>query len=154
MEILKKSIIEIIVISALLLAGCGPVLNPYEEHFKCKTPGDDGKCIDTPTAYLEARYPEEKVSNKGSDDCKDCDQIATTENLAGPHKALQDARYRILTQLLHKPEKPILQPPKILRVLMLPYEGAKGELFMTRYVYLQVEDAKWLLTEQREKGVQ
>ncbi|HBG19764.1 MAG TPA: hypothetical protein DDY32_10965 [Desulfobulbaceae bacterium] len=154
MEILKNSANAIIVCSALLLAGCGPVLNPYEEHFKCKTPGDDGKCIDTPTAYLEARYTEEKVSNKSTGDCKDCDKTATRENPAVLHKDIQDARYRILTELLHEPEKPLLQPPKILRVLLLPYEGDKGELFMTRYVYVQVEDAKWLLTEQREKGVQ
>ena len=37
---------------------------------------------------------------------------------------------------------------------MLPYEGAKGELFMTRYAYIQVEDAKWILTDQQEKKVQ
>lgn len=154
MEILKKSPIAIIVCSSLLFAGCGPVLNPYEEHFKCKTPGDDGKCIDTPSAYLEARYPEEKVGSNSNGDCKDCDKTATTENPSGTHKNIQDARYRILTELLQEPEKPLLQPPKILRVLMLPYEGDKGELFMTRYVYIQVEDAKWLLTEQREKGVQ
>ena len=153
MEILKLTAITIIFCSALLLSGCGPVLNPYEEHFKCKTPGDDGKCIDTPTAYLEARHPEEKAGSKSMDDCKDCDKTATTESPSIPHKDIQDARYRILTELLHEPEKPLLQPPKILRVLMLPYEGANGELFMTRYVYVQVEDAKWLLTEQREKGV-
>ncbi|EKD37925.1 MAG: hypothetical protein ACD_75C00936G0001 [uncultured bacterium] len=143
MEFLRQSAFAIIACSALLLAGCGPVLNPYEEHFKCKTPGDDGKCIDTSTAYLDARYSE----GKGY-------ETTTTENPSLPHQNIHDARYRILTELLQKPEKPLLQPPKILRVLMLPYEGANGELFMTRYVYVQVEDAKWLLTEQQEKRVQ
>lgn len=143
MRILPRITLKSAVILLLLLAGCGPVLNPYEEHFKCKTPGDDGKCIDTPTAYMDARYPEENGN-----------ETTLPENPSLPHQNIQDARYRILTELLQKPEKPLLQPPKILRVLMLPYEGANGELFMTRYVYVQVEDAKWLLTEQREKGVQ
>ena len=142
-KILPRTTYSSAVILLLLFAGCGPVLNPYEEHFKCKTPGDDGKCIDTPTAYMDARYSE----GTGY-------ETTTTETPSLPHQNIHDARYRILTELLEKSEKPLLQPPKILRVLMLPYEGANGELFMTRYVYVQVEDAQWLLTEQREKGVQ
>lgn len=135
----------------LLLTGCGPILNPYEEHFKCKTPAEDGKCIDTPTAYLEARHPEEK--NSQEEGCPGCGGTAAVHNPPTPHQDVQDARYRILNDLLQGPDKPLLQPPKILRVLMLPYEGEQGELFMTRFVYLQVEDAKWLLSEQHEKGV-
>lgn len=143
MKYYEKTTRYVLLLSILLVASCGPILNPYEEHFKCKTPADDGKCIDTPTACLDARYPEEKG-----------DKATSAESLYFPHQKIQDARYRILTELLQEPEKPLLQPPKILRVLMLPYEGANGELFMTRYVYVQVEDAKWLLTEQREKRVQ
>lgn len=130
------------------------MLNPYAEHFKCKTPADGGKCVDTPTAYMDARYPEEKIDNGKDGACKDCDNTATEDDHPVSHQNIHDARYRMLTELLQEPKKPLLQPPKILRVLMLPYEGANGELFMTRYVYVQVEDAKWLLTEQREKRVQ
>lgn len=132
-------------LSSLLLAGCGPILNPYEEHFKCKAPAEDGKCLDTPSAYLEARYPER------DENCPNCPPKepapTTTPTTISPH----DTRYRLLADLLEEPEKPLLRPPKILRVLMLPYEGEGGELFMTRYVYLQVENGKWLLTEQKEK---
>jgi conjugal transfer pilus assembly protein TraV len=135
----------------LLLTGCGPILNPYEEHFKCKTPAEDGKCIDTPAAYMEARHPEEKNGQK--EGCINCEGTAAVHNPPTPREGVQDARYRILNDLLQEPDKPLLQPPKILRVLMLPYEGEHGELFMTRFVYVQVEDAKWLLTEQHEKGV-
>ncbi len=141
----------LLLFSFFLLAGCGRILNPYEEHFKCKTPAEDGKCVDTPTAYLEARHPVEKsIATEG---CKDCEGTADFDRPPTPRQNIQDARYRILSDLLEEPDKPLLQPPKILRVLMLPYEGEQGELFMTRYVYIQVEDAKWLLTEQHEKGV-
>ena len=136
-------------LSTILLAGCGPILNPYEEHFKCKAPAEDGKCLDTPSAYLEARYPEPAPGT--ADTCADCPKgvlaATTPPTTISPHHA----RYRLLADLLEEPEKPLLRPPKILRVLMLPYEGESGELFMTRYVYLQVENGKWLLTEQKEK---
>jgi conjugal transfer pilus assembly protein TraV len=45
----------------------------------------------------------------------------------------------------------MLQPPKILRVLLLPYKGEDNELFMTRYVYVKIEDSKWILTDLNEK---
>ena len=145
----KALIVPLLFLSSLLLAGCGPILNPYEEHFKCKAPAEDGKCLDTPSAYFEARYPEPAPDD--SDTCPDCPKEthtpATTPTTTSPH----DARYRLLADLLEEPEKPLLRPPKILRVLMLPYEGEGGELFMPRYVYLQVENGKWLLTEQKEK---
>lgn len=145
----KILIAPLFFLSSLLLAGCGPILNPYEEHFKCKAPAEDGKCLDTPSAYLEARYPE--PAPVGNVTCPDCPKGAPAPTTTLSTTPPLDARYRILADLLEEPEKPLLQPPKILRVLMLPYEGESGELFMTRYVYLQVENGKWLLTEQKEK---
>jgi conjugal transfer pilus assembly protein TraV len=139
----------LIFLSSLLLAGCGQILNPYEEHFKCKAPAEDGKCLDTPSAYLEARYPE--LTPGTADTCPDCPKGAPTPTTTPTTGTPHDARYRLLADLLEEPEKPLLRPPKILRVLMLPYEGEGGELFMTRYIYLQVENGKWLLTEQKEK---
>lgn len=117
----------------LLLTGCGPVLNPYNEDFKCQAKNDMGECIDTPTAYKKARYPE-----------------ITEEGSSPPDSTQQEAlnnRYRILAGLLKEEKKPLLQPPKILRVLLLPYKGEGEELFMSRYVYLKVEDSKWILTD-------
>jgi len=137
---MKHSKLLIPAVMALLLSACAPakdVINPYNENFKCRATDDEGKCIDTPTAYREARYP----------------QVAEGES--GPaedeQQAIQDNRYRILTALLQEPKKPLLQPPKVLRVLLLPYRGESDELFMTRYVYLKIEDAKWILTDLDEK---
>jgi len=55
----------------LLLSACAPVkdvINPYNEDFKCRAKDDAGKCIDTPTAYREARYPEAKEGQTESGD--------------------------------------------------------------------------------------
>lgn len=111
------------------------VINPYEEDFKCRASEDTGECIDTPSAYKEARFPDPTGDAP----------------LQDTSKAVQENRNQVLAELLDEPEKPLLQPPKILRVLLLPYEGEKNELFMSRYVYLQIENAKWVLTDIEEK---
>ncbi|MGB3209297.1 MAG: TraV family lipoprotein [Desulforhopalus sp.] len=126
-------------VASCLLSACSPMekaINPYNEDFKCTAKNDVGECIDTPTAYKKARYPE-IVSDK-------------VDPTNGLHEA-QDQRYRILAGLLQEEKKPILQPPKILRVLLLPYKGENEELFMTRYIYVKIENADWVLTDLTEK---
>lgn len=123
--------------AVLIMAGlpaCSPLeraVNPYEETFQCRASDETGKCIDTPSAYQEARYPRVEPG-----------QQAGTSQV--------DQRYQLLAGLLEEPKRPILQPPKIMRVLLLPYEGEESELFMTRYVYLRVEEADWILTDINE----
>jgi len=150
-------------------AGCSPiakVVNPYDEDFNCKAPSDTGKCMDTPTAYLEARYP----STVQDDPDKYLDD-GMRGNLAGNKKAelqatfprplqlktesdplpsKEDKRLKNISGLLDQPQAPILAPPKILRVLLLPYTGEGEELFMTRFVYVQVEKPQWILSKIRE----
>jgi conjugal transfer pilus assembly protein TraV len=121
----------------LLLAGCGPVLNPYNEDFKCRAKDDAGECIDTPTAYQKARYPETETA-------------VTPDPAETAQHELQENRYKIVSELLKEETKPLLQPPKILRVLLLPYKGEDEELFMSRYVYLKIEDSQWVLTDLEE----
>jgi conjugal transfer pilus assembly protein TraV len=122
----------------VLVSGCAGVkdaVNPYEENFRCKAKDSDGKCLDTPTAYKEARLPDRQGS----------------ENSNASQIEAQNSRYKALTDLLEAPETPVLNPPKILRVLLLPYKGENNELFMTRYAYLEIEPAQWVLTEVNEK---
>ena len=124
----------------LLLTACGPLqetVNPYNENFKCRASEDSGECIDTPTAYQKARYPEAEVEK-------------ATKPTSSIHQMVQDNRYRLVAGLLQQENKPLLQPPKILRVLLLPYKGESEELFMSRYVYVKIEDSKWILTELSE----
>ena len=122
-----------------LVSGCASVkdaVNPYEENFKCRAKDSEGKCVDTPSAYKEARLPD----NQGTDS-----SISTSRIEA------QNSRYKTLVDLLEAPETPVLNPPRILRVLLLPYKGENNELFMTRYAYLEIEPAQWVLTEVSEK---
>jgi len=123
----------------LYASGCAGVkdaVNPYEENFRCKAKDSEGKCLDTPTAYKEARLPDGQTNEATSN----ASQIEA-----------QTSRYKALADLLEAPETPVLNPPKILRVLLLPYKGENNELFMTRYAYLEIEPSQWVLTEVSEK---
>ena len=120
----------------VVLSGCGPVknaVNPYEESFRCRATDSEGQCVDTPTAYRQARVPD-----------------PAPEATSAVQDEAQGERYRAISDLLAAPETPLLNPPKILRVLLLPYRGEANELFMSRYAYLEIEPAEWVLTEVRE----
>ena len=41
----------------------------------------------------------------------------------------------------------MVAPPKVLRVLLLPYEGSDNVLYMYRYVYSFVDEPRWILDE-------
>ena len=134
---MKQLLASILIL--LCVSGCAGVkdaVNPYEENFRCKAKDSDGKCLDTPTAYREARLPDGQMS----------EAIPNTSQIEA-----QNSRYKALTDLLEAPETPALNPPKILRVLLLPYKGENNELFMTRYAYLEIEPSQWVLTEVSEK---
>ena len=134
---MKRLCICLLVLS--LVSGCASVkdaVNPYEENFKCRAKDSEGKCVDTPSAYKEARLPDNQNTNSST----------STSQIEA-----QNSRYKMLTDLLEAPETPVLNPPRILRVLLLPYKGENNELFMTRYAYLEIEPAEWVLTEVSEK---
>ncbi len=129
----------VFILITVLLSGCGPLekaVNPYEEEFKCRATDDTGKCIDTPRAYEEARYPRVTAQPEVDRVIQQGDEV--------------EKRYQMVAGLLEEPKKPLLQPPKILRVLLLPYKGEGEELFMARYVYLKVKEADWVLSDINE----
>ena len=116
------------------------VVNPYDEQFHCRAKDTEGKCVDTPTAYDDARHPEPTQASG---------RIASDPSISLKAEA-RDSQYRTITNLLENPKTPLVNPPKILRVLILPYKGEKNELFMTRYAYLEIEKASWVLTDIKE----
>ncbi len=133
MERFKKLMAVLVLLG---LPACAPLeqaVNPYEENFKCRASDDTGKCIDTPNAYKEARYP-------------DIDDPLVPD-MSTPGLSESDQRCQMVARLLEAPQKPSLKPPKIMRVLLLPYEGEGDELFMSRYVYLKVEESDWILSD-------
>ncbi len=132
------------VLLLLLLSGCGAVVNPYHENFNCRAPEEEGRCVDTLTAYEDATgiSPLNKEKRLGY------------ETVSGEKEYLE-AQYKRMRELLEQPKTPMLKPPTILRVLVLPYRGDGDELFMPRYTYLKVVETQWVLerpTDQSLKG--
>lgn len=135
MRFLDKTYPTILILLSLLLSGCGATLNPYHENFNCQAPADAGQCVDTRTAYEEATA----VTMQSP---YDSSVISSTS----PKTDFEAIRLQRLAELLREPKAPILEPPKVLRVLILPYKGDGEELFMARYTYLKVDEAQWILT--------
>ncbi len=138
---MKKIFLLLLLLTMPACTPIGKVLNPYEENFKCKAKDSTGKCVDTTTAYMEARH-----------------SFSSSNGLLGKPakvKELQEdvdgKRYKTISELLVEEKAPILKPPKIVRVLFLPYKGVKDELFMSRYVYFKLEDSSWILTDIAEE---
>ena len=59
-------------------------------------------------------------------------------------KAYQEGVYKKLAGLLEEPKTPLIAPPKVMRVLLLPYKNDR-DLYMYRYVYFVVDDFRWVL---------
>ena len=103
------------------LSGCGglvgELVNPYKENFKCRTRDDAGKCIDTPSAYKDARFPDgvnasETSCTNASGDTIPCPPATTAESAKTNINQLtaQNSRYKALTELMQEPDKPMLEP--------------------------------------------
>jgi conjugal transfer pilus assembly protein TraV len=101
---------------------------------------EEGKCVPIKEAYNESL----KGYTLKLEETKD------TKNLAKEYDPVQEsyrtALFDKLTKLLRDPKTPILAPPKIVRVMILPYQDSQGkEFYSTRYIYLVVEDPQWIL---------
>ena len=122
----------LLVLLAAPLAGC---LNPYSGDFNCPETYN-GKCVSVEDAYNESR-----------------------ESIFGPARGsdpgiYEDALFDRMAKLLKEPETPMVVPPKVMRVLMLPYEGQDEELYLYRYAYIFTDRPRWVLTDPLEKPVE
>ncbi len=136
----KHFISILMLVFCLGLQSCATVkdaVNPYDENFHCRAKDTEGKCTDTPGAYVDARQGPQTMG-----------QAYSTSNI---RQEAKDSQYRAIAGLLDEPKAPLLKPPKILRILILPYRGERNELFMSRYAYLEVEKPSWVLTDINEK---
>jgi conjugal transfer pilus assembly protein TraV len=127
---------------ALLLCSCSTVLNPYRSSFNCPRT-DKGKCVSVQNAYRESLNP---LIGDGQNEAR---AGGATEE-AGFTEAPGEKDYRAallgrLAGLLKEPETPMVAPPQVMRVLLLPYKGDGGELFMPRYAYFFVDRPSWVL---------
>lgn len=148
------------IISLGAVAGCA-VLNPYEPEFPCKG-GYGGKCSSVRDAHLESlagldggvkerRSPppcegEECQSRKAASG----DALLRSSESKSAEGAYKESLYKRLDTLLQEPKMPVVAPPKVMRILMLPYKGQEGEFYMMRHLYFFVDDAKWVLADNIE----
>jgi len=60
-------------------------------------------------------------------------------------KQVEKEKHKVLKQILKLPPMPIKLPDTVLRALILPYTDENGVLHGYSYLYLKVEEGKWLL---------
>lgn len=125
----------------VFLSGCA-IFNPYNDNFTCPRTFN-GKCVSPTSAYQESLEGKEKEdegplkSGRGKEK-----EVLMTE------ASYQSALYERLAGLLREPTTPMIAPPQVMRVLVLPYKGEGARLYMPRYVYILVEEPKWVLGNQ------
>lgn len=116
---------------AATLSGCATIMNPYNEDFSCPET-DNGKCVGVPEAYDESANPPRPGLEAG-------------EGGVSPARAeYMESLYERLREGISEPSPPAMTPPKVLRVLLLPYEGADGALYEARYVFMMVDPPRWI----------
>jgi len=134
--------ISVTALTAVLLCSCSTVLNPYRSSFNCPRT-DKGKCVSVQKAYRESLNP---LVAKGENDVSAGGRDTPGDPGAAPgEREYRAALLNRLTGLLKEPETPMVAPPQVMRVLLLPYKGDGGELFMPRYAYFFVDRPSWIL---------
>ena len=141
-------------VAVFFLCGCSAVLNPYASEFNCPET-EKGKCVAVQKAYDESLNPlvkHEPGAKEG--ECGDCREEKSPASGSGsPEAEYREALYKRMTGLLKEPETPMVTPPQVMRVLLLPYRGEGGELFMARYAYFFLDRPEWILGDYLvEKG--
>ena len=123
------------------LAACytaGNAINPYKSNFNCPYK-ESGKCISMTAAYDESRQGAAAGRPGIVQGAADRPESPTTARTA-----YQESVYKKLAGLIEEPKTPLIAPPKVMRVLLLPYKNDR-DLYMYRYAYFVVDDFRWVL---------
>jgi conjugal transfer pilus assembly protein TraV len=145
---LKKLLFLVFVCTAV---GCGAFFNPYSSKFNCPET-DKGKCVSVNTAYEESvRDPVNVNADEKKEKRKEKSQEEEGVGEKSPEKLYEEALFKELTGLIDDPRTPMVAPPRVVRVLLLPYRGENNELFMLRYVYFFVDEHRWILGDNLHK---
>ena len=147
---------------ALMLGGCA-VFNPYSSEFSCPD-GYKGKCISVTGAYNEAKdgvdHTSGDVEEKDAMPCNGgkCGESKIDKNSGlrtetvetRNYNAYKASLYQRFDDLLKEPRTPVVAPPKVMRVLLLPYRGQDNEFYAMRHVYFFVDEPRWILGDSVE----
>jgi conjugal transfer pilus assembly protein TraV len=136
--------IGLLIFLTTFLIGCASVFNPYESDFQCPET-DRGKCVSVQNAYGESMQKNVSKDNKEELKSGKTKENDATESQHKKNNDYQEALYKELAGLLKEPITPVVAPPKVMRVLLLPYKGDANELYMLRYIYFFVDEPKWIL---------
>jgi conjugal transfer pilus assembly protein TraV len=171
----------VIIFLSFCLLSCshiGKVLNPYKSDFDCPL-AEKGKCTSLMDAYLESTATgsdafeelrkvtetrgESLLPSRKSETRKERIPFQESRHTADERlSAVQNEKrnpeetaspLEVTSRLVREPVIPIMKPPRVGRVLILPYKN-EGQLFMMRYVYFLVEEPDWVIGEylSREGG--
>jgi len=145
--------------AALLSAGC--VTQPYKTSFQC--PGTyEGMCETLDDAYFDSvhgidpkKFDEKWAEKEKQWEEKNKKLIEARKKAASPERhdkgeiEYRKRLFKELSSLLAEPVKPLVAPPKVVRVLVLSSlardTGRKTIFVSPRYVYFMLDDPHWLL---------
>ncbi|MEM4620938.1 MAG: TraV family lipoprotein [Desulfurococcaceae archaeon] len=126
----------------LILNACGTVMNPYHGEFTCPQ-AEKGKCVGVGEAYREA-LQEGRANGTGNYTFSLLEKESLEEELVRERELLRKQIFEKMSGVLRDPQTPILLNPQVVRILILPYAQGKT-LYMGRYVYVVLEEPRWLL---------
>jgi conjugal transfer pilus assembly protein TraV len=181
---MSVNLIITVSITLLMLGGCN-ILNPYSEETVCQktdfgqcmsleeaynrslneegNQNQEEEAESKPTGYLKKEYlyvtGRRRILNHGPGKMLIYRYVPVTikppKKEKKPKELYEHEKYKTLSNLLKKEKKPLVAPPKILKVLILPYSsGDRSEaLNMQRIIFLKVEDSKWIF-EPTELGLE
>lgn len=126
----------------VVAGGC----NPYNGEFNCKG-APFGSCAPTPEIYkdiIEGRGAGEALKPVDVDPAeeKTAVQGVPVEPLVS---AYREAELKKITKLLKQPVTPVVVPPKVMRILFMPFESEEGILNMPEYAFIMLDKPKWVM---------
>ncbi len=125
------------------------IITPYSSKFSCPDQ-EAGKCQSIKKNYLESLRTirvEEEVS-EGEPECGE--ECYGYEEGGQSKDRIVRATYEEMVlkrfeDLVAQQKAPMVMPAQAMRILVLPYKGKDGHLFMERYIYFFTEEPKWLM---------
>ena len=129
------------------LSACS-ILNPYASEFSCPK-GDPGKCQSIQKNYEESFGPASDGLEESDAETCDGEKAGAPSTVGEVETTYREQLLARFGELLESPEAPVVMPPQTMRILILPYRGKDGELFMGRYVYVFTEGPRWVLEDIR-----